>query len=888
METHGLVDILIIILAAKLGGELAERLRVPSVIGEIVAGLVVGPSLLGIVEPNELLTVLAEVGVIMLLLQVGLEMDLGEMRRVGASAMSVAIAGIVLPFASGYGVALALGQPSRTAMFIGAALTATSVGITARAFGDLRMLASKESRIVLGAAVADDVLGLVILTVVVRIVEKGTFSLSGALTVLGTALVFLVGTTAVSLKVVPPLFRWIRRSSIGAGTLLVAALVLTLALAELAIAAQLAPIIGAFVAGLALGTTKEAERIERDLTPLSHFFIPIFFAVVGIQIDVAALLRPAVLGLAAALIVVAFVGKLVAGLFAGRDGVDRLMVGIGMIPRGEVGLIFASIGLANGVLGKDLYGALLLVVLVTTVATPGLIRARRTVTLKRQRAATSGDAPTDGWLGEVDGLVVLHGGPPAEQTLAVAIEAATMAGSTPPSDHLVDWLSEEADGDLGWNDDSRAAFDDLLQRGNRRSWRLLDATGMLAGALPDLADELSHRRRDTSFLDPAQLLRWPTVETLAELERSGDREATTTFGLLTTGTLLRLAALAVDLSGEHDDVAVTASDLGKDLGLSNADVAELVATASDAGLLRSAASHLAQVPLGPGAELVTHVGSLERARRLYLLDLALGDLAPLHRETFDHLAGLLFDELARRGDDGEAGADEIDRRRRQALELCTDARTAARVGKAPKALIATLDPAQLVADVALLSDGIPAPGVYRVGVHPDGPRWRVAVAGGDQPGLLARVASALDEAGLAIERATVANFSDRAVLDVFLVSGATPPDPDDLASRILNAFRAPQRADAVHSLEVTIDNDASPWFTVCTVVGDDRQGLLADLAAAISADGVVVHGARLASTDGRVLDRFDLSDRRGRKLDAAAQAKVMDRLGAGASAGRDS
>ena len=879
METHGLVDILIIILAAKLGGELAERLRVPSVIGEIVAGLVVGPSLLGIVEPNELLTVLAEVGVIMLLLQVGLEMDLGEMRRVGASAMSVAIAGIVVPFASGYGVALALGQPSRTAMFIGAALTATSVGITARAFGDLRMLASKESRIVLGAAVADDVLGLVILTVVVRIVEKGTFSLSGALTVLGTALVFLVGTTAVSLKVVPPLFRWIRRSSIGAGTLLVAALVLTLALAELAIAAQLAPIIGAFVAGLALGTTKEAERIERDLTPLSHFFIPIFFAVVGIQIDVAALLRPAVLGLAAALIVVAFVGKLVAGLFAGRDGVDRLMVGIGMIPRGEVGLIFASIGLANGVLGKDLYGALLLVVLVTTVATPGLIRARRTVTLKRQRAAVGNEAPTDGWLGQVDGLVVLHGRPPAEQTLAVAIEAATLAGSTPPSDHLVDWLSEEADGDLSWNDDARAAFDELLRSGHRRSWRLLDATGMLAGALPDLADELAHRRRDTSLLDPAHLLRWPTVEELAALEHGDDREATTAFGLLSTASILRLAALAVDLSGEHDDVTIPAGDLGKDLGLDAADVAELVATASDAGLLRATASHLAEVPLGPGADLVAHVGSLERARRLYLLDLALGDLAPLHRETFDHVTGLLVDELARRGVNDTAGADEIDRRRRQALELSDDPRVSARIGKAPRSLVASLEPAQLVTDVALLAEGVPAPGMYRVGVQPDGDRWRVAVAGGDQPGLLARVAAALGDAGLPVEQATVASFSDRAVLDVFWVTGTSAPDPDLLAEGILNAFRSPQPTDNVQGIGVTLDNDASPWFTVCTVTGEDRDGLLADLAAAISADGVVVHGARLTTKDGTFVDRFDLSDRRGRKLDAAAQHKVAARLG---------
>ena len=885
METHGLVDILIIILAAKLGGELAERLRVPSVIGEIVAGLVVGPSLLGVVEPNELLTVLAEVGVILLLLQVGLEMDLGEMRRVGASAMSVAVAGIVVPFAAGYGVALALGQPSRTAMFIGAALTATSVGITARAFGDLRMLASKESRIVLGAAVADDVLGLVILTVVVRIVEQGTFSLTGALTVLGTALVFLVGTTAASLKVVPPLFRWIRRSAVGAGTLLVATLVLTLALAELAIAAQLAPIIGAFVAGLALGTTKEAERIERDLTPLSHFFIPIFFAVVGIQIDVAALLRPSVLGLAAALVAVAFAGKLVAGAVAGRDGVDRLMVGIGMIPRGEVGLIFASIGLANGVLGKDLYGALLLVVLVTTVATPGLIRARRTVTVRRQRAAEADDAPDGGWLGQVDGLVVLHGRPPAAQTLAVAIEAALLAGTTPPSDQLVDWLAEEADGDLVWNDEARAAFDELLRSGNRRAWRLLDATGVLSGALPDLADELAHRRRDTSVLDPAHLLRWPTVEELAVLEHGDDRDAAATFGLLTTAPLLRLAALAVDLSGEHDDVTVTAGDLGKDLGLGAADVAELVATASDAGLLRATASHLAEVPLGPGADLVAHVGSLERARRLYLLDLALGDLPTLQRETFDHVAGLLVDELARRGGEGTTGADEVDRRRRAALELADDPRTSARIGKAPRALVVSLEPAELVADVALLADGVPAPGLYRVGVHPTGDGWRVAVAGGDQPGLLARVAAALGDAGLSVERATVASFGDRGVLDVFWVTGSAAPDPDALAGGILDAFRAPRRLDRVDGVEVTLDNEASPWFTVCTVVGPDRPGLLADLAAAISADGVVVHGARLASSEGTVVDRFDLSDRKGRKLDAAAVEKVAGRLGAASSAG---
>jgi [protein-PII] uridylyltransferase len=170
-------------------------------------------------------------------------------------------------------------------------------------------------------------------------------------------------------------------------------------------------------------------------------------------------------------------------------------------------------------------------------------------------------------------------------------------------------------------------------------------------------------------------------------------------------------------------------------------------------------------------------------------------------------------------------------------------------------------------------------------VHPTGDGWRVAVAGGDQPGLLARVAAALGDAGLSVERATVASFGDRGVLDVFWVTGSTAPDPDALAGGILDAFRAPRRLDRVDGVEVTLDNEASPWFTVCTVVGPDRPGLLADLAAAISADGVVVHGARLASSEGTVVDRFDLSDRKGRKLDAAAVAKVAGRLGAASSAG---
>ena len=285
--TDLLLDLLIILLAAKVGAELSDRIGVPAVVGEIVAGIVIGPSRSGWSASLMYCTSCAELGVILLLLEVGLEMDLRELAAVGRSSMQVAVIGVVLPFAAGWGVMNAFGESGNTALFIGAALTATSVGITARVFGDLHALASSEARTVLGAAVADDVLGLLILTVVVRIVTEGSVSIGTVVEVAGVALLFLVLASVLGVLLAPGIFNTVHRWARSSGTLLALVVVFTLTLAEFANSAKLAPIIGAFVAGIALGRVKQADRIHRELTPIIHLLVPVFFVQIGVNSEVS-------------------------------------------------------------------------------------------------------------------------------------------------------------------------------------------------------------------------------------------------------------------------------------------------------------------------------------------------------------------------------------------------------------------------------------------------------------------------------------------------------------------------------------------------------------------------------------------------------------------------
>ena len=381
-----------------------------------------------------------------------MEMDIADLGAVGRSAMSVACVGVVLPMAGGYAVASALGHSSNQSLFIGAALAATSVGITARVFSDLRALATVEARTVLGAAVADDVLGLVILTVVVRLVSEGSVSVVDVALILLVAIGFLVVATFVGSRLAPSVFQFLDRHARSAGTLVAIAFAFTLGFAELAEAAQLAPIVGAFVAGLALSGSTASERIQRELAPVGHLFIPVFFLEIGISARVETFVKPEVLGIAGGLFAVAIVGKMLASVGALGSPGDKLLIGLGMIPRGEVGLIFATIGLREGILGGNLYAALLLVVLATTLMTPPLLRWRLNRMRARTRAvewtAPSPNRPRDGSLVD-DDVVELAGAPPSRLVLHLTLDAAlAVAGGTRPGTKLLDWIGQWSDAPL--------------------------------------------------------------------------------------------------------------------------------------------------------------------------------------------------------------------------------------------------------------------------------------------------------------------------------------------------------------------------------------------------------------------------------------------------------
>ncbi|MEX1997343.1 MAG: cation:proton antiporter [Candidatus Andersenbacteria bacterium] len=418
--------IAIILLVAKFSS-LIERFGQPAVLGELLAGVVLGNlALVGLTmfEPirhDSIIVFLAELGVVILLFQIGLESNIKTLRSVGWRAFLVAMVGVIGPFILGtylVGPWLLPGLSANTYLFLGAALTATSVGITARVFRDLGKLQTPEAQIVLGAAVIDDVMGLIILAVVSAIVTLGAVSLGTISLIAGKAILFLVGAIVVGQLLAPRLGRLFSRIHTGAGMKFTLAISFGLIFAWLAGVIGLAPIVGAFAAGLVLdplhfrhfkgpriidevrqtmdGITLDNKQnilqvveshahrhIDELIEPLGHFLVPIFFVVTGMAVKLDTLLNPTILFVALGITVAAFIGKLAAGLVAGGK-VRKSIVGWGMVPRGEVGLIFAAMGSTLGVISDAVYSVIVIMVIITTLLTPIIL----TTMIRRLDAAS--------------------------------------------------------------------------------------------------------------------------------------------------------------------------------------------------------------------------------------------------------------------------------------------------------------------------------------------------------------------------------------------------------------------------------------------------------------------------------------------------------------------
>ncbi len=406
--------IAVILIAAKLSS-LVEKVGQPSVLGELVIGVILGNLvLLGIdifepIKHDGIITFLSELGVVILLFQIGLESNIHQMKKVGARALMVAILGVLVPFVSGtyiVGPWLLPGLTENAYLFLGATLTATSVGITARVFQDLGKLKSKEAQIVLGAAVIDDVLGLIILAVVSAIVTAGTVSLGTVGVISAKAILFLAGSIGLGMLLAGHISKWVAKIHAGVGMKFTLAICFGLVFAYLAQLIGLAPIVGAFAAGLILDPVqfryfkdpkivsdikefiheadpslqsklntvinKHAERhIEDIIEPIGLFLVPIFFVLTGMNVKMETMFDGRIILVALGVTLLAFVGKIVAGLAAGK--VNKQIVGWGMVPRGEVGLIFATMGKSLGVVTDEVFSIIVIMVILTTLLTPPIL-----------------------------------------------------------------------------------------------------------------------------------------------------------------------------------------------------------------------------------------------------------------------------------------------------------------------------------------------------------------------------------------------------------------------------------------------------------------------------------------------------------------------------------
>lgn len=376
MEHTGeiLLSLFVIFVAAQIGAEIAQRLKMPGVVGEIAAGCIIGPSVLGWIHVTESLDMLSEIGVVLLLFAVGLETRIDDMKRVGRSAVMVGVLGVIVPFAMGSFWAHGSGFDWTRSMFVAAAFVATSAGITARVLQELGALQRQESRVILGAAVIDDILAMLLLGVVTAMQSGEELVISHLAIVLLEALAFIAVITLVGTRVMRRSSGWLD-APINPLSPLTIILALCLGLAYLSTRFGLAAIIGAFLAGMIASETRQREKLEHQTQPLLALMTPFFFVITGTKIELAQLANSSALISLAIITVIAILSKLIGG-YLGALGLGRrgaLIVGIGMVPRGEVGVVIASLGLAAGAFTAQIYALIVAMSLLTAMITPPLL-----------------------------------------------------------------------------------------------------------------------------------------------------------------------------------------------------------------------------------------------------------------------------------------------------------------------------------------------------------------------------------------------------------------------------------------------------------------------------------------------------------------------------------
>ena len=409
-----LLSLVVIYFASQLGSEICSRINLPPVLGQLVGGVLVGVSAFGLLlfpeggslaedslimsflqttaglspadvpsvfaTQSEVISLLSELGVIILLFEIGLESDLKELIRVGPLAAVVAVVGVVAPFVAGtVGLIYIFGTPVVPAVFAGAALTATSIGITAKVLAELGQLSSKEGQIIIGAAVLDDILGIVVLAVVASLVKTGEIQINNIIYLVISAAVFLIGSILLG-RLISPLIVGLVNEMRTRGEVLLTGLVFAFILSYIATVINLEGILGAFAAGLILAETDKRKELEEQIIPVADFLVPIFFVCVGAKTDLS-VLNPTVptnregLVIATFLILVAILGKVITGFTVlGNPDLNKLAIGVGMIPRGEVGLVFAGVGSASGALSEATEAAIIVMVITTTFVAPPLLR----------------------------------------------------------------------------------------------------------------------------------------------------------------------------------------------------------------------------------------------------------------------------------------------------------------------------------------------------------------------------------------------------------------------------------------------------------------------------------------------------------------------------------